>query len=245
MNDVIIKTEGLVKTYNGKVKTHALRGISLDIPRGSFSCVTGPSGHGKSTLMHLIGGLDRPTKGRVFIDGQDISKLGNSGLAELRAKRIGFVFQFFNLLQNLTAQENVETAMMFSQTKDGNHKEKAIELLTLVGLSEKLRAKPSELSGGQQQRVAIARALANSPDILLMDEPTGNLDSKSESEVLENIFKLHREGKTVVVVTHNNEIAKQAEIIYKIRDGGLEGTAHGKAEKHAKTDLRSAENIGH
>ena len=245
MNDVIIKTEDLVKTYNGKVKTHALRGISLDIPRGSFSCVTGPSGHGKSTLMHLIGGLDRPSKGRVFIDGQDISQLGNSGLAELRAKRIGFVFQFFNLLQNLTALENVETPMMFSQTKDGNHKEKAIELLTLVGLSEKLKAKPSELSGGQQQRVAIARALANSPDILLMDEPTGNLDSESESEVLENIFKLHREGKTVVVVTHNSEIAKQAEIIYKIRDGGLEGTAHGKAEKHAKTDLRSAENIGH
>lgn len=245
MNDVIIKTEGLVKTYDGKVKTHALRGISLDIPRGSFSCVTGPSGHGKSTLMHLIGGLDRPTKGRVFIGGQDISELGNRGLAELRAKRIGFVFQFFNLLQNLTAQENVETAMMFSQTKDGNHKEKAMELLTLVGLSEKMKAKPSELSGGQQQRVAIARALANSPDILLMDEPTGNLDSESESEVLENIFKLHREGKTVVVVTHNSEIANQAEIIYKIRDGGLEGTAHGKAEKHAKIDLRSAENIGH
>jgi putative ABC transport system ATP-binding protein len=195
--------------------------------------------------MHLIGGLDRPTKGRVLIDGQDISQLGNSGLAELRAKRIGFVFQFFNLLQNLTALENVETAMMFSQTKAGNHKEKAKELLTLVGLSEKLKAKPSELSGGQQQRVAIARALANSPDILLMDEPTGNLDSESETEVLENIFKLHKEGKTVVVVTHNSEIAKQAEIIYKIWDGGLEGTAHGEAAKHARTYRRSGENIRH
>jgi putative ABC transport system ATP-binding protein len=245
MNDVVIKTENLVKTYDGKVKTHALRGVSLDIPKGSFSCITGPSGHGKSTLMHLIGGLDRPTKGRIFIDGRDIVQLGNSGLAELRAPRIGFVFQFFNLLQNLTALENVETAMMFSQTQAGNHKEKAIELLTMVGLSEKLKAKPSELSGGQQQRVAIARALANSPDILLMDEPTGNLDSESEVEVLENIFKFHKEGKTVVVVTHNGEIAKQAEIIYKIRNGGLEEIAHGEAGKHTKTDRRSGENIGH
>jgi len=227
MNDTIVKTEDLIKTYNGKVKTHALRGISLEIPKGSFSCITGPSGHGKSTLMHLIGGLDRPTQGCVFIDGQDISHLGNSKLAELRAKRIGFVFQFFNLLQNLTALENVETAMMFSETKDENHKERSRELLSLVGLSEKLKAKPSELSGGQQQRVAIARALANNPDILLMDEPTGNLDSESEAEILENIFKLHRGGKTIVIVTHNSEIAKKAEMVFKIRDGRLEEVSHG------------------
>lgn len=227
MSDIIIKTENLIKTYNGKVKTHALRGITLEIPEGSFSCITGPSGHGKSTLMHLIGGLDRPTQGRVFIDGLDISQLSNSKLAELRVKRIGFVFQFFNLLQNLTALENVETAMMFSETKDKNHKEKARELLSLVGLSEKIKAKPSELSGGQQQRVAIARALANDPDILLMDEPTGNLDSESESEILDHISKLHKKGKTIVIVTHNSEIAKRAEIVYKIRDGRLEGFSHG------------------
>ena len=195
--------------------------------------------------MHLIGGLDRPTEGRVFIDGEDISQLGNGEIAELRAKRIGFVFQFFNLLQNLTALENVETAMMFSRARAGTHKEKAMKLLKLVGLSEKLRAKPSELSGGQQQRVAIARALANSPDILLMDEPTGNLDSESEAEVLENILKLHREAKTVVVVTHNSEIAKQAEIIYGIRDGRLEGIDHGEAGKHAKTGRESGKNIRH
>ena len=221
MNDIIIKAEKLVKTYStSKVKTYALRGVTLEIPRGTFSCITGPSGHGKSTLMHLIGGLDKPTEGHTFIEGTDIGGLSNSKLAELRAQKIGFVFQFFNLLQNLTAQENVETAMMFSENRD-NHKERAKGLLSLVGLSDKLDAKPSELSGGQQQRVAIARALANDPDILLMDEPTGNLDSESEAEVLGHISELHKKGKTIVIVTHNSEIAKKAERIYKIKDGKL------------------------
>ncbi len=220
MNDTMIRTENLIKTYNtSKVKTHALRGVSLEIPKGSFSCIIGPSGHGKSTLMHLMGGLDRPTEGRVFIDELDITELGNSDLAELRAKKIGFIFQFFNLLRNLTAQENIEAAMMFSRNNTKAHGEKAKELLSLLGLSEKLKAKPSELSGGQQQRVAIARALANDPEILLMDEPTGNLDSESEAEVLAHIFKLHKEGKTIVIVTHNGEIAKKAEAIFEIRDG--------------------------
>ncbi len=228
MNDAMIKTDNLIKTYNSaKVKTYALRGVNLEIPKGSFSCIVGPSGHGKTTLMHLIGGLDRPTEGHVFIDGLDITGLSRNRLAELRAKKIGFVFQFFNLLQNLTAEENVETALMFSETPEKEQKRKARGLLSLLGLSDKLRAKPSELSGGQQQRVAIARALANDPEILLMDEPTGNLDSESESEVLEHIFKLHKEGKTIVIVTHNGEIAKKAEIIYKIRDGRLEGVSHG------------------
>lgn len=222
MNDMIVKTDNLVKTYNSsKVKTFALRGISLEIPRGSFSCIIGPSGHGKSTLMHLIGGLDRPTEGRVFIDGTDISALSSGDLAALRAKKIGFVFQFFNLLQNLTAAENVETAMMFAGSSEKAQKERAGQLLTLVGLGDKAKSKPSEMSGGQQQRVAIARALANDPEILLMDEPTGNLDSESEAEVLDAIFALHREGKTVVIVTHNNEIAKKAERVFEIRDGRL------------------------
>lgn len=223
MNNMIIKTENLVKTYNTKVKAYALRGIDLEIPMCSFSCIIGPSGHGKSTLIHLIGGLDRPTEGHVFIDGADITGLSNSELTKFRASKIGFVFQFFNLLPNLTAEENVETAMMFLKTDEKAQKEKAKELLSLVGLSEKLRAKPSELSGGQQQRVAIARALANDPDILLMDEPTGNLDSESEAEVLNAIFKLHKEGKTVVIVTHNNEIAKKAEMVFEIKDGKLDG----------------------
>ena len=223
MSDIIIKTENLVKTYNtSRVKTYALRGVTLEIPRGTFSCIIGPSGHGKSTLMHLIGGLDRPTEGRTFIEGTDIGGLSNSKLAELRAQKIGFVFQFFNLLQNLTAKENVEAAMMFSKKKDKDHRERAEMLLSLVVLSDKLMAKPSELSGGQQQRVAIARSLANDPDILLMDEPTGNLDSESEAEVLEHVFKLHKKGKTIVIVTHNSEIAKRAEMVFKIRDGRLD-----------------------
>ena len=222
MNDAIIRTEKLVKTYStGKVKTQALRGVDLEIPRGSFSCIVGPSGHGKSTLMHLIGGLDRPTGGGVFIDGEDISRLSNRRLAALRAQKIGFVFQFFNLLQGLTAEENVATAMMFAGVPEKRQNESARELLSLVGLAEKLKAKPSELSGGQQQRVAIARALANDPNLLLMDEPTGNLDSESETEVLETIFRLHRQGKTVVIVTHNNEIANKAERLVKVKDGRI------------------------
>lgn len=222
MNDAIIRTENVVKTYSSsKVKTHALRGVSVEIPRGSFACIIGPSGHGKSTLLHLVGGLDRPTEGNVFIDGINITGLSNSRLAELRASKIGFVFQFFNLLQNLTAEENVATAMMFAKTPEKKQKEKTKELLSLVGLSDKLKAKPSELSGGQQQRVAIARALANDPDILLMDEPTGNLDSESEAEILEQIFQVNKEGKTIVIVTHNSELAKKAGIVLEIRDGKL------------------------
>jgi putative ABC transport system ATP-binding protein len=222
MNSADIKTEQLTKIYtNGKVTTNALRGISIEIPTGSFSCITGPSGHGKSTLMHMIGGLDRPTEGRVFIGGRDITALSNSALAGLRAKRIGFVFQFFNLLRNLTAAGNVEAAMMFAGIPERKHHEKAKELLASVGLLEKANARPSELSGGQQQRVAIARALANDPDILLMDEPTGNLDTESEREVLDTVMTLHKQGKTVVIVTHNQEIANRAERIYRIKDGRL------------------------
>jgi putative ABC transport system ATP-binding protein len=223
MNDAIIKTENVTKIFSShKIKTYALRGVSLEVIRGSFSCIVGPSGHGKSTLMHLIGGLDRPTEGRIIIDGVEISGLSNSDLAELRAKKIGFVFQFFNLLQNLSAEENVETAMMFAKQAESSQRQRAQELLTLVGLSQKIKAKPSELSGGQQQRVAIARALSNDPEILLMDEPTGNLDSESEAEVLNHIGDLHeRHGKTIVIVTHSTAIAKKAQRVIQIRDGRI------------------------
>ena len=227
MNRVIIKTENLEKIYGkSNIKTHALKGVSMEILQGSFSCIIGPSGHGKSTLMHLIGGLDKPTKGSVFIDDVNISELSDSKLSELRAKKIGFVFQFFNLLQNLTALENIQTAMMFSKLPVREQKEKAMELLELVGLSDKANAKPNELSGGQQQRVSIARALANAPDILLMDEPTGNLDSESEKEVLEHIFKIHKTGKTIVIVTHNQELAQKAEMLFEIRDGNYLGKVY-------------------
>jgi putative ABC transport system ATP-binding protein len=222
LDTAIIRTESLTKTYGKSViQTRALKGVSMEIPRGSFSCIIGPSGHGKSTLMHLLGGLDKPTTGSVLIDGINITELREGKLAELRAGKIGFVFQFFNLLGNLTALENIQTAMMFGKTPPKEQKVKAEKLLALVGLTEKANAKPSELSGGQQQRVSIARALANDPDILLMDEPTGNLDSESEAEVLKHIFDIHKAGKTVVIVTHNSELAKKAEILFEIRDGKL------------------------
>ncbi|MCL1904138.1 MAG: ABC transporter ATP-binding protein [Oscillospiraceae bacterium] len=219
----IIKTEGLEKLYGkGAVKTHALKGVDIEIPTGAFTCITGPSGHGKSTLLNLIGGLDKPTAGKVFIGGVDITGLSNGKLAAIRASKIGFVFQFFNLLQNLTALENIQTAMMLNpaiKLTSKAQKEKAAELLELVGLLNKADAKPYELSGGQQQRVSIARALANNPDILLMDEPTGNLDTESEKEVLEHIFAVHKTGKTVIIVTHNDSLAKKAELLLEIRDG--------------------------
>ncbi len=222
MNDVIIRTENAAKTYGrGAAATHALRGVSLAIPRGSFTCIIGPSGHGKSTLMHLLGGLDRPSSGSIEIDGTDLASLANAKLAKLRGEKIGFVFQFFNLLRHLTAAENVETAMMLAGASEKAQAARARELLGRVGLADKADSLPSELSGGQQQRVAIARALANDPEILMMDEPTGNLDSAAEAEVLELLMELHSQGKTLVMVTHNPEIARRAQHVLEVRDGRL------------------------
>ena len=221
MSDWIIQTENLEKTYGSKVKTHALKGVSLKIPRASFSCIIGPSGHGKSTLLQLIGGLDKPTKGRVYIENTDISSLSDNKLSEIRGEKIGFVFQSFNLLENLTALENIQTAMMFAKASQRAANNRALELLDMVGLSDKTNSKPSELSGGQLQRVAIARALANDPPILLMDEPTGNLDSQSEQDVMEHIFSIHKTGKTIVFVTHSSDIAKQSQLLFEIHDGQL------------------------
>ena len=219
MND-IIRTEHASKTYQaGDITTTALRDVSLNIPQGSFTCIVGPSGHGKSTLMHLIGGLDRPSSGKIYIGDMEISTIANSDLARLRNQRIGFVFQFFNLLQGLTASENIEMAMMLAGIGEPEQQQRAGELLALVGLAEKAGATPGQLSGGQQQRVAIARALANDPDILLLDEPTGNLDSVAEAEILDLLQRLHRQGKTVIIVTHSDEVAKRAERIIRVKDG--------------------------
>jgi len=223
MNDPVITAKGLVKEYGkGATRVRALRGVDLDIPRGSFTCIVGPSGHGKSTLMHLLGGLDHPTSGTVFIDGQEMFRLGNKELADLRAKKIGFVFQFFNLLQSLTAMENIETALMLAGVPEKEQKTRAKELLDIVGLREKANAKPGQLSGGQQQRIAIARALANDPPVLLMDEPTGNLDSEAEAEVMKVLENLNRQGKTIIFVTHSNEIASRADNIVYVRDGQIQ-----------------------
>lgn len=230
MCDWIIQTEHVEKIYGSgkRAKTHALKGVSLTIPRGSFCCIVGSSGHGKSTLLQLMGGLDQPTGGRILIEHTDISKLSDNKLSEVRSQKIGFVFQSFNLLENLTALENIQTAMMFApvRSEKTSRRTHAIErgraLLEIVGLSDKANSKPCELSGGQVQRVAVARALANDPPILLMDEPTGNLDSKSEQELLEYILHIHKTGKTIVIVTHNNELAKRAELVFEIRDGLLQ-----------------------
>mgnify|MGYP004701658703 CR=1 FL=1 len=216
----IIRTEHAAKTYTvGEVTTSALKDVSLNIPQGSFTCIIGPSGHGKSTLMHLIGGLDRPSGGKIYIGDTEISTLANTDLARLRGQRIGFVFQFFNLLQGLTALENIEIAMMLAGVPETIQRQRAEKLLALVGLAEKAGSKPGQLSGGQQQRVAIARALANDPDILLLDEPTGNLDSVAEAEILDLLQNLHRQGKTVIIVTHSDEVAKRAERIIRVKDG--------------------------
>ena len=223
MSNAIIKTKNLSKEYgSGATLVRALRGVDLEIERGSFTCIIGPSGHGKSTLMHLLGGLDQPSGGSVAIDGQEISSLSGKDLAAFRACKIGFVFQFFNLLQSLTAAENIEVALMLAGVPDALQQERARELLKLVGLIDKAGAKPGQLSGGQQQRVAIARALANDPPVLLMDEPTGNLDSAAEAEVMAVLEELNRKGKTLILVTHSNEIAARAVNLVRVRDGLIE-----------------------
>ncbi len=216
----IMKVQGVHKTYNGRsVPTTALRGVNLEIEAGSFTCLVGPSGHGKSTLLHLLGGLDRPCEGSIEAFGQRLEHMSDAELARFRAHKVGFVFQFFNLLKGLTVAENVEVAMMFAGLPAKEQSKRAAELLESVGLGDKMKARANELSGGQMQRVAIARALANDPDVLLLDEPTGNLDTVSEGEVLGILDELHRQGRTIVMVTHGAEVAARAQRIVEVRDG--------------------------
>ncbi len=220
MNNTIIQLEGIKKIYKlGKVEVTALQGINLKITKGSFLSITGPSGSGKSTLMHIIGCLDRPTSGKYVFQNTDISGLDDNRLAEIRKKKVGFVFQTFNLLPRATAVYNVELPMIYNGVKKQNRIKRAIELLKKVGLGHRLYHLPSELSGGERQRVAIARALANDPEIILADEPTGNLDTKMGEEIIHIFKKLHKEGKTVVIVTHELSIAKEADKVIKIQDG--------------------------
>lgn len=221
MNKQIIKVQNLTKMFGKKIKTSALENVNLEIKKGEFVAIMGHSGHGKSTLLHLIGGLDYPTSGKVFIDEIDIYSLKESELTELRNKKMGFVFQSFNLLSTLTSIENVEMAMMLSGLSEIEQKDKARRLLKLLGIDNKENSKPFELSGGQKQRVAIARALANDPDIILMDEPTGNLDSKSSNDLMKYIKNLNKEGQTILLITHDIDIAKKANKIYKIHDGKI------------------------
>jgi putative ABC transport system ATP-binding protein len=216
----IIKTQSLIKDYLlGKVKVRALAGIELSITNGEFVAIMGPSGSGKSTLMHIIGCLDSPSAGEYYLDGDLVSKLPKSALAGIRNRKIGFVFQSFNLLPHLNVLKNVELPLMYSGLSARKRREQASRILDSVGLSDRLKHKPNELSGGQRQRVAIARAIVNNPSILLADEPTGNLDSGAGGDILAIFNELHKAGNTVIMVTHDRAVAERADRIIEIRDG--------------------------
>jgi putative ABC transport system ATP-binding protein len=216
----IIRMQGICKVYNkGAVKVEALRGIDFEVARGEFVAVVGPSGSGKSSLLNLIGCLDTPTDGLYELSGEAVANLDRDGLAEIRNRRIGFVFQNFNLLPQLSAMENVEMPLLFGGVPARRRRKRAQELLEQVGLGDRLTHRPTELSGGQMQRVAVARALAMGPDVILADEPTGNLDTSSGSDVLSLLTQLWKQGSTLVVVTHDISMAERAPRIVEIRDG--------------------------
>jgi len=218
----VVEAINVKKTYMlGKVPVEALRGVNFHVEAGDFVSILGPSGSGKSTMLNLIGALDKPTSGQLLIDGVDIGTLSDNQLSELRLK-IGFVFQFFNLIPRLTARDNVELAMSIAGMNKNQRRKNAIQLLESVGLKDRINHKPAELSGGQQQRVAIARALANNPKFLLLDEPTGNVDSKTAAEVLSLLKKLNTaDGVSIIMVTHDEKLAKQAKRTVKMFDGEI------------------------
>lgn len=229
----IIQLNNVWKTYKmGEVYVHALRGVSLQIKKGEFVAITGPSGSGKSTMMNVVGCLDVPSKGTIILEGKDISKLSESTLAEIRGQKIGFIFQQFNLIPTLSALDNVILPTEFQDNFGNNKKERAKKLLELVDLKDRMYHTPTELSGGQAQRVAIARSLANDPDVILADEPTGNLDSKTGEYIMDFLCRLHREeGKTVVMVTHDNRLVNYAKRIIKLKDGQIEKEIYNKQIK--------------
>jgi putative ABC transport system ATP-binding protein len=217
----MIEVENLQKTYvMGDMEVHALRGVRLQIRSGEMVAIMGPSGSGKSTFMNIIGCLDRPTQGSYLLDGEEVAALNDDELAEIRSRKIGFVFQSFHLLPRTSALKNVEVPLIYSGLPD--REERAQWALSRVGLADRMDHRPNELSGGQQQRVAIARALVNDPPLLLGDEPTGNLDTRTGEEIMMLFQEVHREGKTVVMVTHENDIAQHCERIIRFKDGRLQ-----------------------
>lgn len=226
---VILEARDVYKTYPlGKVEVSALRGISIKIEQGEFVAILGPSGSGKSTLLHVLGGLDRPDKGSILIDGINLSTLNDAKLADVRLRKIGFVFQFFNLLPRLTALKNVELPLTLADVPEKETAQKATEMLELVGLKDRIHHRPTELSGGEQQRVAVARALINDPKIVLADEPTGNLDTKTGWEIVSLMNRLSAEkNQTFVVVTHDQGVAENANRIIHLKDGVVQGVKKG------------------
>jgi putative ABC transport system ATP-binding protein len=239
----VISIKNLVKTYVvGEVEVRALRGVSLDVKRGEFVAVTGPSGSGKSTLMHILGCLDRPTSGQYILDGQDVSKMSKDQLAEVRNKKIGFVFQGFNLLSRTTALDNVELPLLYrgGKMRASERHKLAMEALSAVGLGQRADHHPNQLSGGQQQRVAIARALITTPSILLADEPTGNLDTRTSIEVMGIFQRLNMErGITVLLITHEHDIAEYGSRIISCRDGHIVSDSRVESRRRADEELRA------
>jgi putative ABC transport system ATP-binding protein len=221
MNDYVVDAKNLTKTFTmGDVAIHALRGLSVQIARGEVISIMGPSGSGKTTLMNVLGCLDRPTSGKYCFDGESVANLKDEQLAEIRNRKVGFVFQSFNLLPRSTALSNVELPLRYSPPNGRKRRQLAKEALEEVGLGDRITHRPNELSGGQQQRVAIARALVNKPSIVMADEPTGNLDSKSGDEIMELLLRLNKErGTTLIIVTHDPEVAEQTQRVIHIRDG--------------------------
>jgi putative ABC transport system ATP-binding protein len=213
----------LRKDYFLKGETvHALRGVSFDVPQGDYAAIMGPSGSGKSTLLNLLGCLDRPTGGELFMGEDDVSKMTDDQLSRIRATRIGFVFQSYNLIPQLTVVENIEVPLYYQGRVNANARRRCVELAEMVGLGDRIRHRPTQLSGGQQQRVAIARSLVNDPYFILADEATGNLDSATTEEILELFERLNREGRTIIMVTHEDEVAAHAKRIVRLRDGLLQ-----------------------
>ncbi|MEK6949377.1 MAG: ABC transporter ATP-binding protein [Nanoarchaeota archaeon] len=223
VKEAIIKLDNVWKTYEmGEVKVNALRGLNLEIKKGEFVAIMGPSGSGKSTAVNMVGSLDMPTRGKVYLEEHDISRLSESELAQLRGRKIGFIFQQFNLINTLTALENVALPMVFQGINKEERGKRATRILDKIGLADRLHHRPTELSGGQQQRVAIARALANEPDVILADEPTGNLDSVTGETVMGFLEELNKkESKTIVMVTHDANVAHHAHRIEFLKDGAI------------------------
>ncbi len=223
MDEPVLRVRNLSKTYmQGKIPVHALSDVSFDVEKGEFLSIVGPSGSGKSTLLSMIGLLDKPTGGSVFIDDTEITKVRESEVPKIRREKIGFVFQHFNLIPTLTALENVDIAMRFARVPKSERKRRAVELLTQMGIADRTNHKPSELSGGEQQRTAIARALSNHPAIILADEPTGEVDTKTRDMIVKLLKELSEEGHTILVVTHDTAVAQQTGRIITMRDGMIE-----------------------